>query len=390
MPRSSPFLVRTRVFHDPEVPQAVSTGLPGPVVARFLGLTEALPSRLESVGRPTGERAGGWTQRVAQTAAVVVFAVGAMFGTVASAQEVDTMPALLETPVTGVPHAVLYRLPGDTARPVVVILAGAEGGDGAGRRFGPVLARLGYAAVGLSYYSPDWGDYGPPPALPDLPGSFIDIRVDQLGELREALSGFPDVDLDRFGLFAGSKGAEFALIAASRYPWISSVVAFAPSDVVWEGWGLETIEAEGTRSSFSFGGQALPFMPYRGFVEGLLAGPAADLRAIHENGRADHPLREAEARIPVERYGGALMLVAGERDALWNSGRMARHIVASRAAAGLETEALIYPEAGHNIAGGHAHPEDDPRSGGTPEADARARVDAWPKVLAFLERTLHL
>ena len=71
----------------------------------------------------------------------------------------------------------------------------------------------------------------------------------------------PGVDIDRFGLFGGSKGAEFALIAASRYPWIDSVVAYAPTDLVWEGWGLEVIEAEGTRSSFSFEGEALPFMP---------------------------------------------------------------------------------------------------------------------------------
>ena len=116
-------------------------------------------------------------------------------------------------------------------------------------------------------------------------------------------------------------------------------MAYAPSDLVWEGWGLETIEAEGTRSCFAFEGKPLPFMPYRGFSEGLLAGPAAELRAINENGRADHPEREAAARIPVERYHGALMLIAGDRDRLWNSGRMARAIVATRLAAGLKTEA---------------------------------------------------
>lgn len=298
------------------------------------------------------------------------------------------MPAVLETAIDGFPRAVLYRLPGNTSRATVVILGGAEGGDGAGRRFGPILARLGYAAVSMPYYSAEWGDFGPPAEFPDLPGSFIDIRVDQLDYLRDALRAFPEVDVDRFGLFAGSKGSEFALIAASHYLWITSVVAYAPSDVVWEGWGLETLEAEGTRSSFSYLGEALPFMPYRGFVDGLLAGPAADLRAIHENGRADSPQLEAEARIPVERYSGALMLVAGERDALWNSGRMARSIAASRAGEGLETEMLIYPEAGHNIAGGSAEAVEDPRSGGTPEADARARVDAWPKVLEFLELTL--
>ena len=323
------------------------------------------------------------TKAMKNLAAVVAGAL-ALVAWPAAASE----PDIVETPVPGFPHAVLYAQAGDQPRPVIVILAGAEGGDGAGKRFGPILGELGYAAVSLPYYSPDWGEYGPPPPQPELPGSFLDIRVDQLADLRAVLRIMPGVDIDRFGLFGGSKGAEFALIAASRYPWIDSVVAYAPTDLVWEGWGLEVIEAEGTRSSFSFEGEALPFMPYRGWVEGLLAGVSADLRAIHENGRADHPEREAAARIPVEAYGGALMLVAGDLDAMWNSGRAARNITASRTAAGLETETLIYPEAGHDIAGGDGEPRVERRSGGSPEANAAARLDAWPKVVAFLEQTL--
>ncbi len=295
--------------------------------------------------------------------------------------------AVFERPVPGFPHARVYTLPGDELRPVVVILHGADGGTEAGDRFGPILARMGYAAVGLPYYSPDWGEYGPPKALPELPGSFLDIRVDQLAGLRDALSAISGVDVERFGLFGASKGAEFALIAASRYPWIDSVVAYTPTDVVWEGWGLEVVEAEGTRSSFSFEGQPLAFMPYRGFVEGLLAGPAADLRAIHENGRADHPEREAAARIPVEAYPGALMVIAGERDAQWNAAAAVGAIVRTRSAAGLPTEALVYPDAGHDLVG-DGGPRDTARSGGTPEANAAARQDAWPKVVAFMARTL--
>ncbi|MDF7773870.1 acyl-CoA thioester hydrolase/BAAT C-terminal domain-containing protein [Sphingomonas sp. AOB5] len=290
--------------------------------------------------------------------------------------------------IAGFPHAKLYRLAGEKKRPVVVILAGAEGGDGAGKRFGPILAQMGYAAISLPYYSPNWGSYGPPPEYPDLPGSFIDIRVDQLARLRTTLAGMPGVDVERFALFAGSKGSEFALIAASHYPWIDAVVAYAPSDLVWEGWGLETLEAEGTRSSFSFDGKPLPFMPYRGFVEGLQKGPAADLRAIHENGRADHPGRETAARIPIENYRGPLMLIAGDRDHLWNSGRMSRNIAATRNARGLKTETLIYPQAGHDLAGGSADPREDPRGGGTPAANAQARADSWPKVVAFLAGAL--
>lgn len=311
--------------------------------------------------------------------------------TPATTTEAQTSPASVaieEHEIEGFPHARIYRLPGKDARPVLVILPGAEGGDGAGKRFGPILARLGYAAVSLPYYSPNWGSYGPPPEFTDLPGSFIDIRVDQFGTLRAELSKMPGVDTGKIGIFAGSKGSEFALIAASRYPWIKAVVAYAPSDLVWEGWGLETVAAEGTRSSFSFDGKPLPFMPYRGFVEGLQLGPTADLRAIHENGRADHPDREAAARIPVEAYHGKLMLVAGDEDHLWNSGRMARNIVATRKAAGLDTEALIYPEAGHDLGGASAEPRDDPRGGGTPGANAKARADAWPKVVAFLNDAL--
>lgn len=296
--------------------------------------------------------------------------------------------ALVETPIAGFPYARLYRLPDQKKRAVIVILAGADGGDDAGKRFGPILARLGYAAVSLPYYSPNWGEYGPPPKHPDLPGSFIDIRIDQLARLRATLGKMDGLDIRRFGLFGGSKGSEFSLIAASRYKWITSVVAYTPSDLVWEGWGLEMVEAEGTRSSFSLDGRPLPFMPYRGFVAGLTAGPAADLRAIHENGRADHPAKEAAARIAVEKYRGPLLLVAGDADAQWNSGRMARNIVGSRTKAGLRTEALLYPDAGHDLIGGSSQPREDRRGGGTAEANARARADAWPKVVTFLARTL--
>lgn len=334
-----------------------------------------------------------WQAAKRVACAVVLIAAGCASSPPASAPtQTVTIPvsraAVTETPIAGFPHAKVYRTEGSDARPVLVILGGAEGGDGAGRRFGPIFARLGYTAVGFPYYSPNWGDAAPPPALPELPGSFIDLPLERIADLHAALKSIPGADVSRFGIFGGSKGSEFALSAASRYPFITSVVAYTPSDLVWEGFGLEMVEHEGTRSSFSYQAKPLPFMPYRGFVDGLLAGPTADLRAIHENGRADHADKEAAARIPVENYKGPLLLVTGERDAQWNSARMARNIVATRERAGLTTEALIYPEAGHSIAGSDGILPLDPRSGGSPEADAAARQDAWPKVLAFLARTL--
>jgi dienelactone hydrolase len=62
-------------------------------------------------------------------------------------------------------------------------------------------------------------------------------------------------------------------------------------------------------------------------------------------------------------------------------------IVRTRSAAGLPTEALVYPDAGHDLVG-DGGPRDVARSGGTPEANAAARQDAWPRVIDFLARTL--
>lgn len=339
-------------------------------------------------GDASRNRRVGTLRTLRAIVAIAAAALLLLLGEATDARSDQHQPEVVETPIPGVPHASIFRLPGNDRKPVVVILAGAEGNDDGGRRFGPMLARLGYSAVSLPYYSPDWGDHAPPPKFPNLPGSFIDIRVEQLAQLRDVLADLPGTNVNRFGLFGGSKGAEFALIAASHYDWITSVVAYAPSDLVWEGWGLETVEAEGTRSSFSVDGKPLPFMPYRNFFAAVEKGPTASLRPAHEKGRSDHPGREAAARIPVEKYAGSLMLVAGDADRMWNSGRMARNIVATREAAGIRTQALIYPDAGHDLAGGSTELRDDPRGGGTPQANASARADAWPKVVAFLALTL--
>ena len=194
-----------------------------------------------------------------------IFVCGFTQAAYAEQASTGAIAQVAKTPVEGFPHAMLYRQSGTEKLPVVVILAGAEGGDEAGRRFGPILAELGYAAISLPYYSANWGEYGPPPQYPELSGSFVDIRIDQLADLKKTITTMPGLDAERIGLFGGSKGSEFALIAASKYPWIKSVVAYTPSDLVWEGWGLETVEAEGTRSSFSLDGKPLAFMPYRVF-----------------------------------------------------------------------------------------------------------------------------
>jgi dienelactone hydrolase len=218
--------------------------------------------------------------------------------------------------------------------------------------------------------------------------------VERLEQARAWLAAQPEVDARRIVLHGVSKGAEFALVAATKMPWIAGVVAVVPSDVVWEGWGSGV--APGRRSSFAWRGQPLEFVPYVDFeaeFRGFGTGEPVLVRRPHDKGRAAHPDRVAAARIPVERFAGPVLLIGGHADQVWDSGAMAERIAAARRAAGLETVALVYRDAGHAIAGTGWSPTTQSNAspmkmGGTPAADARAQAEAFQQTLAFLRRTL--
>jgi dienelactone hydrolase len=304
---------------------------------------------------------------------------------------IDSLPEVKVEQVKQFPGAVFASLPGSARRPAIILLGGSEGGGRVAQR-SPSWASRGFAVLGLPYYSPGSGER----EIPELPAAFADIPVDRLNAAFEWLKQRPEVDASRVALVGGSKGAEFSLIAASRFKWITSVVASVPSDVVWEGWGPGV--EPGTRSSFSLDGKPLPFVPYIGFAEefdGYRTGRDVRMRRFQDRGRAANPAAAVKARIEVEKFRGALMVVGGHDDQVWASGMMAQNIAERRAAAGLETVALIFPEAGHALSGNGWMPTTQynvglNKSGGTPQANAAAQARAFPETIAFLKRTLRV
>ena len=126
---------------------------------------------------------------------------------------------------------------------------------------------------------------------------------------------------------------------------------------------------------------------------GFQTGDAVHIRRPQDKGRAAHPAEAVAARIPVERIKVPLMVIGAQDDQVWASGMMAQNIAERRVEAKLETTALIYTDAGHAIGGTGYSPTTAYNSslnkmGGTPEGNARAQADAWPKMIAFLKRTL--
>ncbi len=272
------------------------------------------------------------------------------------------------------PGAVLVRPTGDEPLACVIALGGSECGDSTARSVAIELASRGYAVLALPYCASSRSEQ----PIEGLPTAFAEIPIDSLEIARDWLRDRIDIRDEAIALWGVSKGAELALAAAERIEGFAVIVAIVPSDVIWQGWGVEE-----TTSSFSWRGEALPYVPYLGMGEEfsrLGRGQPARIRTAHDAGRLANPERVPPARIAVEQIDEPVMVIGGDRDRTWDSGDMARNIAEARDEAGLETVIIVDTEAGHYLAGDAFAPLDP--------AQARVRAEAFPAMLRFLDEHL--
>jgi len=290
-------------------------------------------------------------------------------------------------------RGVLFLPAGSEPRPAVIYLGGSEGGINEG--FAAILASKGYVSLALAYFG-----------LPGLPREMAGVPVETVGSAIAFLDGHPRVMKGRIGVYGASKGAELALLAATRYPEIRAVVANSPSSVVFEGIAMDP--SAGPRSSWSENGTDVPFVPFIWYGEddpilvsareAAANGTPWGTRAMYERALSDEAAVR-NATIPVERINGPVLLLSAGKDSVWPSSRMSAEIMARLAGHGhpFPDQRLDYPESGHMIRtpwqstmlnriylpGGMI--ED---LGGIPPENARAAADSWPKVQEFLRAAL--
>src|SRR5947199_7390847 len=107
--------------------------------------------------------------------------------------------------------------------PGVLVLGGSRGG--VREELALALAEHGLACLALAYFGAD----GLPPQIVEIPLEWVERAARWLVG-SPALTGAP------VGIVGGSKGAELALLAASRFPdLIGPVVAIAPASVAFFG-----------------------------------------------------------------------------------------------------------------------------------------------------------
>lgn len=186
-----------------------------------------------------------------------------------------------------------------------VLVLGGSGG-GVPEKLAKPIAEAGFPTLALAYFKAE----GLPAELEQIPLEYFDHAASWLQKQQ-------GVDPDKFIVVGWSKGAELALILASRSKNIQQVIAIAPSSAVWAGILKDWTKVP--KSSWTENGQDLPFIPFRPTreVHGLLDLYSQSLENRTDNGAAD---------IAIENIQAPLLLMTGENDEIWPSPQMADEI----------------------------------------------------------------
>ena len=270
------------------------------------------------------------------------------------------------------------------AKKVVICLSGSDGGIP--DEMASIFASHGLASISLGYFAHE-----------GLPKNLSQIPMEYFEKALEFLEIHPHTKEADIAVVGGSRGGELALLLASRYAQISSVVAYVPSHVLWSGLGGYK-EMKG--SSWSYKNQELPFVPVKMPLANLLKYFFSK-KPIEFTSSFLYSLKKAsqkEAIIAVENIKGDVLLISGEDDQMWCSTLMANKIMnrLKEHKFSYNYEHLNYKGAGHFITIPYytsTHkiifsPQDKKfyNLGGSTLGDLQASEDSWVKVLAFLKR----
>ena len=288
----------------------------------------------------------------------------------------------------------LFAREGLSNAPGVIVLGGSDGGN-VWTFVAALLAAHGIAALSLAYFAYD-----------DLPRELVEIPLEYFGDAVDWLRRRPEVGAAGVGILGMSRGGEAALLTGASLPGVAAVVALVASGVTGGGIGAD-FSAMG-KSAWTRNGVPFPVFPPpgdpltfeeagRAFATGApFAGAPAMRRALQAVG--DHL---DDFAIPVEQTRGPILMISAADDQLWASSMLTEIAERRLRRANFPHfhEHVRYPNAGHfavlppdlpttSNSGRHQVVPMALAFGGTPDANAHASADMWPRVVSFLRRYL--
>lgn len=147
----------------------------------------------------------------------------------------------------------------------------------------------------------------------------------------------------------GSGGAELGLLLASYFPdQVDNLILYAPSAYVFEGLSEKYNKYGSGHSTFTFGGNELPFIRLNSEeqqTKRMIAMRNKKPWNSYQYG-LDHDKNKEKARIDLAPVRANLLLFAGEKDAIWPAADMGREIKANYRG---ECELVTFEKAGHGF-----------------------------------------
>lgn len=267
----------------------------------------------------------------------------------------------------------------DEPLPTILVLGGSEGGLRESNA--ALLASYGFNTLALAYFG-----------MGGLPGELVNIPLDYIEKAIDWLNEQPSVDSCKLGVLGTSKGGELALLSASLFPAIKSVVGYVPSGVVYPGIGQSALG-----SSWQYKGESLPF------AYGKV--PKEVSKEINDARQTGKPISwrktylswaegAEQSEIGVEHINGPVLLISGGDDQLWPADVLSEKVMNRLRQHNhpYSYEHINFPKAGHSF-GIPGFPTSQSvvspfgngalLLGGTPKDNAQAQSDAWEKVKKF-------
>jgi dienelactone hydrolase len=230
-------------------------------------------------------------------------------------------------------EGILFLPPGEGPFPGVLVLTGSGGGRDelkAAR-----LASAGFAAFALAYFG-----------APGVPAELVRIDLRYFERAIQWLLDRKDVAGHQVSVLGTSRGGELTLLLASRYPVISTAIAYVPSGVVHSGIYKGHLGWLSDVPSWMVDGEPVPYLSHdRGSRELPLPVACSPVYA------ADlWPYEPVErATIPVEESNAAILLLSGTDDDVWPSTLFCELAIARLRRHRKPVRHLAFPGAGHRF-----------------------------------------
>ncbi|OLR64169.1 alpha/beta fold hydrolase [Peptoniphilus porci] len=187
-------------------------------------------------------------------------------------------------------------------------------------------------------------------------------------------------------VLGASKGAEYTLNLASKYPEIDNLILMAPSSYNFAG-----LDFNDYGSSWSYKGKELPYIDikkssFNSFLKNIIAPSIIESPISYKetyNSAIKEDSSSQEKLIPVKDIKANILMIVGEDDLMWDSLAMANKIKEQNSKAKIYS----YKGAGHIFAGNGVLNLGKIRiaTGGTAESNDKAESESRKTIDAFLK-----